>query len=110
MHPYVLLVGAEPVGYGEVWVDAEEREAELARIAIAPARRSRGLGRALTRLLTGEARRLGFSNIWLRVVPTNRSAISAYTAAGFTRATAEEERAFNAGQPRAYVWMRASEE
>jgi RimJ/RimL family protein N-acetyltransferase len=40
------------------------------------------------------------------VVPANAAARRAYEAAGFARATAEEEAAFNAGQRRSYVWMR----
>jgi ribosomal protein S18 acetylase RimI-like enzyme len=94
------------VGYGEVWVDREEDEAELARLVIAPALRGQGLGRALTRALADEAHRRGFADVWLRVVPDNAPARRAYLMAGFERATAEEEAAFNTGQRRTYVWMR----
>jgi hypothetical protein len=31
---------------------------------------------------------------------------SCYAAVGFVRAAADEEAAFNVGQPRTYVWMR----
>jgi RimJ/RimL family protein N-acetyltransferase len=41
-------------------------------------------------------------------VPENAAARRAYEAAGFRRATPDEEASFNAGQPRAYVWMRDS--
>jgi RimJ/RimL family protein N-acetyltransferase len=44
--------------------------------------------------------------VWLRVVPQNAAAIACYAAAGFVRATVEEEVEFNEGQPRAYEWMR----
>lgn len=108
VRPYLLTVeSGDLIGYGEVWVDAEEDEAELARLVIDPALRGRGHGRLLTTLLTAEARRLGFSDIWLRVVPENAPAIACYRAAGFSRATADEETAFNVGQPRTYLWMRA---
>lgn len=106
VHPFVLRDGDRVCGYGEVWVDAEEDEAELARIVVDPLLRSRGVGRRLTELLAAEAVRVGFSDVWLRVVPTNTAAIACYTRAGFVRATAEVEAAFNAGQPREYVWMR----
>ena len=110
--PYVLMSGADVVGYGEVWDDTEEDrdtcEAELARLVIDPARRGEGLGRALTRALAGEARSRGFAEVWLRVVEGNTPARRAYEAAGFVRAAPEEEAAFNAGQRRAYVWMRDS--
>jgi ribosomal-protein-alanine N-acetyltransferase len=108
--PYVLVSGDDVVGYGEVWDDGEEDrqedEAELARLVIDPARRGRGLGRALTRALADEAWRRGVAEVWLRVVEDNLPARRAYEAAGFVRATPAEEEAFNAGQRRVYVWMR----
>ena len=108
--PYVLVRGDDVVGYGEVWDDGEEDrqedEAELARLVIAPAHRGQGLGRALTRALADEAWRRGVAEVWLRVVEDNLPARRAYEAAGFVRATPEEEAAFNAGQPRIYAWMR----
>ena len=100
------LEGDTVVGYGEVWEDPEEDEAELARLLVAPELRGRRHGRALTRALAGEAHRRGFDAVWLRVVPDNRVARRAYDAAGFVRATPEQEAAFNVNQPRVYVWMR----
>jgi ribosomal protein S18 acetylase RimI-like enzyme len=108
--PFVLVEGEDAVGYGEVWDDGEEDravdEAELARLVVKPAERGRGLGRALTRALADEAWRLGVAEVWLRVVEDNMPARRAYEAAGFVRATPEEEAAFNAGQRRVYAWMR----
>jgi len=94
------------VGYGELWEDRDLDEAELARLVIAPALRGKGHGRALTRALADEAHRRGFAEVWLRVVPENAAARRAYEAAGFARATADEEVEFNIGQARTYVWMR----
>jgi ribosomal protein S18 acetylase RimI-like enzyme len=108
--PFVLACGSDVVGYGEVWDDGEEErakdEAELARLVIDPDRRSHGLGRALTRALADEAWRRGVVEVWLRVVEDNLQARRAYEAAGFVRATPEQEEAFNAGQRRIYAWMR----
>jgi ribosomal protein S18 acetylase RimI-like enzyme len=106
VHPYLCLEEGRPVGYGEVWEDAAEGEAELARILVDPAERGRGVGRALTLLLAERARAAGFDAVWLRVVPDNEAALRAYAAAGFVRAGADEERAFNRGQPRRYAWLR----
>jgi ribosomal protein S18 acetylase RimI-like enzyme len=75
-------------------------------LVIEPSRRSRGLGRALTRALADEAWRRGVAEVWLRVFEENAPARRAYEAAGFRRATPDEEAAFNAGQRRVYVWMR----
>jgi len=106
--PFSLLAEGRLVGYGELWLDRVEDEAELARLVIAPVQRRHGYGRALTRLLADEAHGLGLAEVWLRVVPENAIARRAYEAAGFVRATPEQEAAFNAGQPRPYVWMRDS--
>jgi ribosomal-protein-alanine N-acetyltransferase len=108
VHAFVLWSDQEPCGYGEVWEDDAEAEAELARIIIDPAVRGRGAGRVLTGLLVERARELGYDQIWLRVVPANSAAIACYTAAGMLRAEPDQERSFNAGQPREYRWMRAA--
>ena len=104
--PFAWLEGEALIGYGEVWEDREEDEAELARLVIAPEHRGRGHGRALTRSLAEEAHGRGFEAVWLRVVPGNAAAIRAYEAAGFARATPDEESEFNAGQPRVFLWLR----
>jgi ribosomal protein S18 acetylase RimI-like enzyme len=108
VRPFVCVEDGLLVGYGEVWDDAEADEAELARIVVAPDRRGEGVGRRLVELLVEQARAAGFDDVWLRVVPDNAAAIACYRGAGFIRATAEEETAFNEGQPTEYVWMRAS--
>ena len=107
---YVLEIDGSPVAYGEIWEDPDENEAELARLIVQPVRRGRGVGRWLVQELLAEARRLGWADVWLRVAPDNEPALGAYTAAGFVPATADEQAAFNAGQPEAYVWMRAPDE
>jgi ribosomal protein S18 acetylase RimI-like enzyme len=106
--PCMGVVGDAACAYGEVWEDHDEGEAELARIIVAPHRRGRGIGRQFVSLLVDEGERRGFSEIWLRVAPENAPAIACYAAAGFVRATAEQEAEFNTGQPRIYEWMRFS--
>ena len=93
-----------PVAYGEVWFDDDEGEAELAHLIVAPTARRRGVGRALVEALVARAH-ARHPLATLRVVPDNDVAIRCYRAAGFRRATPEEEAAWNVGQPRAYVWM-----
>ena len=104
---YVALRAGAPVAYGEIWEDADEQEAEIARLIVDPASRGSGIGRALAGELLCEARRLGWNDVWLRVAPDNPAALAAYAAAGFSRAPAAASRAFNQGQPVAYVWLRA---
>ena len=107
VHTWIALADGAPAGYGEVWTDDEEHEAELARLIVDPDRRGRGLGRRLVALLAARAAQLGFDDVWLRVAPDNEPAIACYRAAGFVRATAAQEQEFNTGQPQPYLWMRA---
>ena len=97
----------EAVAYGELWLDDEEGEVELARLLVAPERRGRGVGRSLARALTRRARQLhpGLPTVILRVRPENRQAIRAYTAAGFVAVPEDEQATWNAGQRFDYHWM-----
>lgn len=94
------------LAYGELWVDGEENETELAHLIVDPDERGRGLGQRLVSLLmaTGPADHL----VVLRVRPDNEPAIRCYTAAGFTPASADEQATWNLGQPVPYLWMVAA--
>ena len=103
---YLFFDGETPVGYGEVWLDDEEDEAELARIIVDPQLRGRGIGAALVRALLGPAGAAGHPDIFLRVRPENAVAIRTYQRVGFEDVPAEDAAGWNAGQPVAYRWMR----
>ncbi len=103
---HLLFRGGVPVAYGELWVEAEEDEAELAHLVVDPALRRQGLGRALALELTTCARALGLANVFLRVSPDNLVGIGCYKTVGFVAVSAGEEDAFNVGQPARYHWMR----
>src|SRR3954447_13199933 len=96
--------GDEPIAYGELWLDDEEGEVELARLLVAPDRRGRGVGRALVLSLAEHARRTHpeLSDVILRVRPENEQAIRAYAAAGFVAVAADEQSVWNQGQRFAY--------
>lgn len=106
-----LLVGDDgtPVAYGELWLDDEEGEVELARLLVAPERRGQGVGRTLTRALTERARRTHpeLPEVFLRVRPENRQAIRAYAAAGYVDVPEQEQATWNEGQRFTYHWMLA---
>ncbi len=104
--PWVLEVEGEACGYGELWVDEEEDEVELARLIVPEALRGRGLGGLLTRLLTAEAAATGMSTTMLRTTPDNDVAIACYLTNGFRRLSPAEETEWNQGQRREWVWMR----
>ncbi len=102
---YVLVVDDDPVGYGELWLDEEEREVELARIILAPATRGRGYGRLLVTALTAEAL-THHDAVGMRVVPDNERALRSYRAAGFVPVDQSLADEWNVGQPTPYVWLR----
>jgi RimJ/RimL family protein N-acetyltransferase len=99
--------GDAPVAYGELWLDDEEGEVELARLLVAPERRGRGVGRALVTALVEQARRAHpeLPAVILRVRPENEQAIRAYAAAGFVAVAADEQAEWNRGQRFDYHWM-----
>ena len=103
--PYVMCEGETPVGYGEVWVDEDEREVELARIIVRPTNRGRGMGKLLVRLLLDRASLYGHPDALVRVVPDNDAALACYQGAGFTAISEPEREEFNRGQPVDYIWM-----
>jgi ribosomal protein S18 acetylase RimI-like enzyme len=105
VHPYVVCSGMTLLGYGELWIDAEEQEVELARLIVAPAHRRQGVGGALVRLLLEEARHTAYPHAFLRVFPDNYAAIRCYRRAGFTPVSPSDQQAFNGGQPMDYLWM-----
>jgi ribosomal protein S18 acetylase RimI-like enzyme len=106
IHSYLLFDGDLPVGYGEVWLDDEEDEVELARIILDPKVRGRGVGLGLVRALLVPALDAGYSDVFLRVRPENAVAIRTYHSTGFVDVPAALMDEWNQGQPIAYRWMR----
>jgi ribosomal protein S18 acetylase RimI-like enzyme len=102
VRPFGLHVGEELIGYGELWVDHDEAEVELARLIVDPRHRGQGAGREL---VGGLVARAEYPDIFLRVHPDNTVALRCYTGAGFIRVDAVREAEWNAPQPVAYVWL-----
>ncbi|MDQ3454876.1 MAG: GNAT family N-acetyltransferase [Actinomycetota bacterium] len=90
--------------YGELWVDDDEQEVELARLIVDPAGRGRGVGRVLATRLAGRAR-TSYADVFLRVHPDNVAAWRAYAAAGFEPVPEVSAAEWNAGQPVPYRWL-----
>ena len=105
VQPWLLTDDERPVAYGELWLDVDEDEVELARLIVDPARRRTGLGRRLVSDLLAAARDTGLSGCFLRVAPDNAPALALYRSAGFVDVDASRSEAWNAGQPTAYVWL-----
>jgi [ribosomal protein S18]-alanine N-acetyltransferase len=106
VHPFVLRRRGAPVAYGELWVDEQEQEIEIARIIVAPSMRNRGVGRRLVTLLVDGASSRGLEHAFVRAVPGNSAAIRCYVSAGFERVEASDACQFNREQPVRYVWLR----
>lgn len=68
---------------GFVLVRALAGEAEILTLAVRPAGRRRGLGRALVEAASAEARAAGADRLFLEVAADNAAAIALYTACGF---------------------------
>jgi ribosomal protein S18 acetylase RimI-like enzyme len=96
---WVLEDDGELVGYGELWLDTEEEEVELARLIVPEPLRGQGYGGRLTVALTAEAGRTGMTTTMLRTTDDNTAAIACYAAQGFVRLP-PEEKTWNEGQRR----------
>jgi [ribosomal protein S18]-alanine N-acetyltransferase len=70
VEPYGLYRDQQIVAYGELWVDDDEAETELARLIVDPSERGQGLGRHLARGLADVARSR-HRRVVLRVHPGN---------------------------------------
>ncbi len=102
-----LLVDPQnvPVGYGEIWDDADEDEVELARLIVDPHRRRQGVGRHLVDQLLTRARRNARADCFLRVAPDNTAALALYRSAGFGDVDPTHADTWNQQEPNDYVWL-----
>jgi ribosomal protein S18 acetylase RimI-like enzyme len=104
VRPFGLHAGQHLVAYGEVWIDDDEAEVELARLIVDPDRRGRGIGRTLVTELVARAQ-ASYPDIFMRVHPDNAAALRCYAAASFVQVDAELQAQWNASQPVPYVWV-----
>jgi len=99
-----LYRGKQLVAYGELWVDDDEAEVELARLIVDPGERGQGLGQHLAAELSRLAR-LRHPRVFLRVHPGNIAALRCYAAAGFEPVEPAQAAIWNVGQPVEYAWL-----
>nr|WP_297175661.1 ribosomal protein S18-alanine N-acetyltransferase [uncultured Agathobaculum sp.] len=76
--------GGEAVGY--VGCQTVLDEGYVTNVAVSPACRRHGIGRALVEALIRQAKRTGLAFVTLEVRASNASAIALYESAGFCRA------------------------
>jgi len=101
---YGLHRGSELIAYGELWIDTEQKEVEIARVIVSPIQRGRGRGRLLVKALAEIAKET-YPDIFMRVHPDNTAALRSYAAAGFRRVAADQEAKWNTIQPVHYAWL-----
>ncbi len=102
---FVLLDEGVLRAYGELWIDEDEDEVELAHLLVDPEQRRQGYGAALVAAMVPLARELA-GDVLLRVEADNEVAIALYAGVGFVHLAGDELAEFNEGQPKAYAWMR----
>lgn len=106
VEPWAMVdSGGSLIGYGELWLEADEDEVELARLIVAPKLRGQGHGKRLTQAMMSKAGATGMATIFLRVTPDNNVAIACYRACGFEQLGPEDAAVWNEGQRREWVWM-----
>ena len=105
VHPYGLFQNDRLVAYGELWIDDDEAETELARLIVDPTERGHGLGRRLVTELASLALER-YPHVVMRVHPANAAALRCYAAAGFIPVDVALTAEWNAAQPMDYVWLR----
>ena len=83
-HGYYLVAGDAPVaGYAGLLAPAGSGQADIQTIAVAPAARRQGLGRALMVALLDEAGRREAAEVFLEVRADNPNAQQLYASLGF---------------------------
>jgi ribosomal protein S18 acetylase RimI-like enzyme len=102
---YLYFDGETPIGYGELWLDDEEDEVELARIIVAPELRGKGIGTEFVRALLQPALAAGSADVFLRVRPDNEPAIKTYLRVGFQPVDEQLAAEWNEPQPIDYTWL-----
>ncbi|MGE6489215.1 GNAT family N-acetyltransferase [Paenisporosarcina sp. NPDC076898] len=99
---YILLKEDQPVAYGEIWEDVEERDLELAHLIVHPSYRNKGIGKQLVRMLQKECLAFPYPWIYLRIEPENSRAQKCYAGAGFI-----EDVSLRTSCNSQWIWMKA---
>ncbi|MFI9722266.1 GNAT family N-acetyltransferase [Streptomyces sp. NPDC052396] len=83
MQRFVAVHGDLVCGFADVRYESWNRRLTIADIAVSPAHRGRGAGRALLERALEHGRRAGAGHLWLEVTHVNAPAIRAYLRMGF---------------------------
>lgn len=106
VRPYALCKMNMPVAYGEIRIDNQEEDLELARLIVAPTKRGQAIGRHLVSSLLARARELQNRDVYMRVAPDNEVALRCYEHSAFRRIPDAEQQQFNPIESTPYIWFR----
>ena len=104
-HPFILEQDGRPVAYGEIWIDDEEKDTELAHIIVCAAERERGVGKVLMRMLYRETSYRQYQWTYLRVYPDNETALARFRAWGW-----EDVADATGVWPQGWIWLKRETE
>jgi GNAT superfamily N-acetyltransferase len=110
VEPWVMVSGdGRLLAYGELWIDPQEDEVELARLVVAPEVRGQGLGKRLVRALCDKAVATGLHQLIIRVRAGNDIALHCYRSSGFQDVDPSRRAEWNVGQRQEYIWLERPE-
>ncbi|MDX8344930.1 GNAT family N-acetyltransferase [Rossellomorea sp. YZS02] len=98
---YIFEDDSKAVAYGEIWVDAEEEDLELAHLVVAPSLRNKGIGKRLIQELLELCKDYPYEWVYMRIKPGNLQAIQCYKGAEFV-----EDPSLRLSFNSRWVWMR----
>ncbi len=92
---WIATLDDQPAGFALIRQAADE--AEILAIGVLPAKRRRGVGRALLTAIIGQCASNGLSRLYLEVAASNTAAKCVYGSAGFTQ-VGRRRRYYRAGE------------
>lgn len=98
---YMLEEDSKSVAYGEIWVDQEEEDLELAHLVVHPSLRNKGVGKRLIKELLEKCKEYPYEWVYMRIEPHNARAIQCYKGVGF-----EEDACLRSSFNGKWIWMR----
>ncbi|MGM0834696.1 MAG: GNAT family N-acetyltransferase [Bacillota bacterium] len=98
---YIFEGDSKNVAYGEIWVDEEEEDIELAHIIVDTSFRNKGIGKRFIQELLEKCKAYPYDWVYMRIEPRNAQAIKCYKGVGFVEDPSLRS-AFNSR----WIWMK----
>ncbi|MBY6036900.1 GNAT family N-acetyltransferase [Fictibacillus nanhaiensis] len=98
---YMFEEDSESVAFGEIWVDEEEKDLEIAHLVVKPSARNRGIGKRFIQKLLEKCKDYPYEWVFLRIEPKNEQALQCYKGVGFV-----EDPSLRTTFNSKWVWMK----